>query len=118
MKPDYYKSKTGKDVIDIIEEYHGKEAAIAFCLGNVHKYVVRFGKKQAVTSYEDLDKAATYLQRAKSLSIVVKGYEVDTSHIQPTVKIIGEKKKDEGPACDVWDRLTSKEKEPKPEGKE
>lgn len=40
--PDHYQSSSGLEVIDVIEDFN-----LGFCLGNVIKYVLRCGKKDA-----------------------------------------------------------------------
>ena len=58
--PDYYRSKSGVEVIDIIEEF-----GLGFHLGNVIKYVLRAGHKS--NELEDLEKAKWYLERVIEL---------------------------------------------------
>lgn len=53
--PDHYKSG-GMEVIDVIESFN-----LGFCLGNVVKYVLRCGKKDAAV--QELKKARWYLDR-------------------------------------------------------
>lgn len=57
IKPQHYKAGD-KDVISFCQ-YHN----INFQLGNVIKYVVRAGKKDANTYLQDLQKAREYLKR-------------------------------------------------------
>lgn len=54
-KPKYYKSSSGKDVLDFINDFN-----LDFFQGNVCKYVVRYKEKNGV---EDLKKAREYLDR-------------------------------------------------------
>jgi hypothetical protein len=55
--PDYYSTEEDElDVIDVIEIFK-----LDFTLGNVLKYIVRYGKKNEGT--QDLEKAMEYLQR-------------------------------------------------------
>ena len=42
---EYYYDSDGRDVIDTIADYCGKQSALDFCYGNILKYVTRFGKK-------------------------------------------------------------------------
>lgn len=46
------------EVIKIIEHFQ-----LGFCLGNVLKYILRAGKKDASKELEDMKKAVWYLQR-------------------------------------------------------
>ena len=57
-QPDYYKSNTDRDVIDIV-----KELNLNFNLGNVLKYITRAGFKDSDTAASDLKKAIEYLSR-------------------------------------------------------
>jgi len=55
--PAHYTS--GKiEVIDFIEDQE-----LGFCLGNAVKYISRSGKKDLSKAFEDLQKAAWYLNR-------------------------------------------------------
>ena len=56
--PDHYQTKTGMEVIDVIEAYE-----LNFALGSAVKYILRAGKKPSESSLEDLSKAIWYLQR-------------------------------------------------------
>lgn len=56
-KPDYYKSKSGQDALDVIADFN-----MDFLMGNVFKYIVRAGKKSKNT-IEDLNKAKEYIDR-------------------------------------------------------
>lgn len=63
LKPSYYRSESGKDLMDLFEEgMITKEQVIGFYKANVIKYVVRFEDKNGE---EDLDKAITYLDRLR-----------------------------------------------------
>jgi len=53
--PDHYQSSKF-EVIEVIEAFN-----LGFCLGNVVKYVLRSGKKDA--TIQELEKAKWYLQR-------------------------------------------------------
>lgn len=57
IKPNYYKSKSGQDVVDIIADFD-----MDFLMGNTFKYIVRAGKKSKDT-IEDLNKAKEYIDR-------------------------------------------------------
>lgn len=57
LKPNYYKSKSGQDVINIIADFN-----MDFLMGNVFKYIVRAGIKSDNT-IEDLNKAKEYIDR-------------------------------------------------------
>ena len=54
--PSHYQSKNGMEVIDVIESFD-----LGFNLGNVIKYCLRCGKKNA--EIEELEKAKWYLER-------------------------------------------------------
>ena len=54
--PSHYQSKNGIGVIDVIESFD-----LGFNLGNVIKYCLRCGKKNA--EIEELEKAKWYLER-------------------------------------------------------
>ena len=60
IKPDYYKSATEQDIIDL-----GYEFNLPFDVFNVWKYTFRAGKKHSDKEIEDLDKAIEYLERRK-----------------------------------------------------
>ncbi len=57
LKPNYYKSRSGQDVLDVIADFD-----MDFLMGNVFKYIVRAGKKSEET-IEDLNKAKEYIDR-------------------------------------------------------
>lgn len=57
-KPDYYKSKSGQDVIDVIADFD-----MDFLIGNTFKYIVRSGKKNVEEDIKDLEKAKEYIDR-------------------------------------------------------
>ena len=44
-KPSHYQLDCGVESIKIIEKILGKEGFVAFCLGNVLKYLIRAEKK-------------------------------------------------------------------------
>ena len=56
--PNYYNSKNGIEVIDIIESF-----GLGFSLGNAIKYILRAGKKNPEKTIEDLEKSAWYINR-------------------------------------------------------
>ena len=56
--PNYYNSKNGIEVIDIIESF-----GLGFSLGNAIKYILRAGKKNPEKTIEDLEKSVWYLNR-------------------------------------------------------
>lgn len=60
LHPDHYQSKTGLEVIDVIEAFtYELEGVEAFDTGNVIKYILRWKKKNGL---QDLKKAMWYLQ--------------------------------------------------------
>lgn len=58
--PDHYQSKSGIEVIDVIEAFN-----LSFSLGNVIKYILRAGKKDE--RIQELLKAKWYLERELKL---------------------------------------------------
>ena len=58
--PSHYQSKTGLEAIDVIEAFD-----LNFNLGNVIKYILRCGKKDA--EIQELEKAKWYLEREISI---------------------------------------------------
>lgn len=54
--PAHYQSKSGIEAIDVIEAFD-----LGFNLGNVVKYILRCGKKDA--DVQELEKAKWYLER-------------------------------------------------------
>ncbi len=64
IHPNHYKTQNGKQVIDFIEKY-----CIDFSLGNAVKYLMRAGKKQNETFYDDINKAIWYINRYKEYCI-------------------------------------------------
>lgn len=58
--PQHYQSKTGLEAIDVIEAFN-----LNFNLGNVIKYILRCGKKDA--DIQELEKAKWYLEREISI---------------------------------------------------
>lgn len=65
--PSHYTSG-GIEAIDYIKAKLGQDGCIAYCLGNVIKYVSRAGKKDIQAELEDLKKAQWYLTKAISLN--------------------------------------------------
>lgn len=65
--PSHYTSG-GIEAIDYIQAKLGTDGCIAYCLGNVIKYVSRAGKKDIMTELEDLRKARWYLNKAIDIS--------------------------------------------------
>lgn len=61
IKPDYYKGKSGKDVIDVAEDFN--LSPLQF---NAIKYIVRAGRKDKEKFCEDVNKAIECLERMKS----------------------------------------------------
>ena len=58
--PGHYQSKTGLEVIDVIEAFtDGLDGIEAVDTGNVIKYICRWKKKNGI---QDLEKALWYLQ--------------------------------------------------------
>lgn len=53
----------GIETIDYIEAKLSPEEFVGYCKGNVLKYVSRAGKKFGADTWEDLRKAAFYLER-------------------------------------------------------
>jgi len=60
VTPNYYKSKSGRDVIDWCEDFGLMNDAYVF---NVLKYVIRAGKKPDNSKMRDLKKALSYIAR-------------------------------------------------------
>lgn len=56
INPNHYKTKSGLEVIDIIEAFN-----LGFKLGNAVKYILRAGKKDSIV--QDLRKAIWYIER-------------------------------------------------------
>jgi hypothetical protein len=67
INPPHYTSG-GIETIDYIEAKLGEDGVMAFCLGNVIKYVSRAGKKDMDKEVEDLKKALWYLNKAIEVS--------------------------------------------------
>ena len=69
INPTHYTSG-GIETIDYIQAKLGNDGVMAFCLGNVIKYVSRAGKKDIATELEDLKKAQWYLNKAVEVANV------------------------------------------------
>lgn len=69
INPTHYTSG-GIETIDYIQAKLGDDGVMAFCLGNVIKYVSRAGKKNISTELEDLKKAQWYLNKAVEVANV------------------------------------------------
>ncbi len=67
IHPNHYKTQNGKQVIDFIEKY-----CIDFRLGNAVKYLMRAGKKQNETFYDDINKAIWHINRYREIMIPIK----------------------------------------------
>lgn len=57
--PNHYKLSCGVESIEIIKRVLGTQGFVAFCLGNILKYLIRAEKKNKL---EDYKKAAKYLE--------------------------------------------------------
>ena len=57
--PNHYKLGCGIESIEIIKKVLGTQGFVAFCLGNILKYLIRAEKKNKL---EDYKKAAKYLE--------------------------------------------------------
>jgi len=57
--PNHYKLSCGIESIEIIKRVLGTQGFVAFCLGNILKYLIRAQKKNGK---EDYKKAAKYLE--------------------------------------------------------
>ena len=73
--PSHYTSG-GIEAIDYIKAKLGDDGCIAYCLGNVIKYVSRAGKKDIQKELEDLKKAQWYLNKAIQISTTDNDYYV------------------------------------------
>lgn len=71
--PDHYQSKTGIEVIDVIEAFtDGLNCVEAFDTGNAIKYICRWKNKNGV---EDLEKARWYIEHLINYINKKKGNE-------------------------------------------
>lgn len=57
-KPEHYQGGNGIECIDAIEAALGSDGFMAYCRGNIIKYLFRWEKKGGI---EDLNKASVYL---------------------------------------------------------
>ena len=73
--PTHYTSG-GIEAINYIKAKLGTDGCIAYCLGNVIKYVSRAGKKDIQKELEDLKKAQWYLNKAVTLTTTDEDYYV------------------------------------------
>ena len=68
--PDHYQSKTGIEVIDVIEAFTDELNGVeAFDTGNAIKYICRWKNKNGV---EDLEKARWYIEHLINYIINMK----------------------------------------------
>lgn len=67
VNPQHYK-RGGTEVITFIREQLGDDGFVAYCRGNVMKYVARAGHKVGASASEDLEKAAQYCQWAAEVA--------------------------------------------------
>jgi hypothetical protein len=60
LKPNYYKSKAGKEVWDVVAEFN-----LNYFIGNVFKYIVRASRRaqDPARQIEDLEKAIAYIKK-------------------------------------------------------
>lgn len=70
--PNHYKLSCGVESIEIIKRVLGLKGFVAFCLGNILKYLIRAEKKNKL---EDYKKAAKYLEW------VIKNYNRSESYL-------------------------------------
>ena len=63
IRPDHYK-KTSIECFDALKIILGKRGYVAFCFGNVFKYLWRH---EAKNGQEDVDKAGTYLMQLNDM---------------------------------------------------
>lgn len=80
-KPSHYQLDCGVESIKIIEKILGKEGFVAFCLGNVLKYLIRAEKKNGK---EDYKKAAKYLEW------VIENYDIEDEFVEYGIYAIEE----------------------------
>ena len=93
--PNHYKLGCGIESIEIIKKVLGTQGFIAFCLGNILKYLIRAEKKNGK---EDYKKAAKYLEwvieRDNKISYFVDINELEKDLGVEWSKIISEIAKD------------------------
>ena len=93
--PNHYKLGCGVESIEIIKRVLGTQGFVAFCLGNILKYLIRAEKKNGK---EDYKKAAKYLEwvieRDNKISYFVDINELEKDLGVEWNKIISEIAKD------------------------
>ena len=93
--PNHYKLGCGVESIEIIKKVLGTQGFVAFCLGNILKYLIRAEKKNGK---EDYKKAAKYLEwvieRDNKISYFVDINELEKDLGVEWNKIISEIAKD------------------------
>lgn len=93
--PNHYKLGCGIESIEIIKKVLGTQGFVAFCLGNILKYLIRAKKKNGK---EDYKKAAKYLEwvieRENKISYFVDINELEKDLGVEWSKIISEIAKD------------------------
>lgn len=93
--PNHYKLGCGIESIEIIKRVLGTQGFVAFCLGNILKYLIRAEKKNGK---EDYKKAAKYLEwvikRNNKISYFVDINELEKDLGVEWSKIISEIAKD------------------------
>lgn len=93
--PNHYKLGCGIESIEIIKKVLGTQGFVAFCLGNILKYLIRAEKKNGK---EDYKKAAKYLEwvieRDNKISYFVDINELEKDLGVEWSKIISEIAKD------------------------
>lgn len=93
--PNHYKLGCGVESIEIIKRVLGTQGFVAFCLGNILKYLIRAEKKNGK---EDYKKAAKYLEwvieRDNKISYFVDINELEKDLGVEWSKIISEIAKD------------------------
>ncbi|WP_338936231.1 DUF3310 domain-containing protein [Fusobacterium polymorphum] len=93
--PNHYKLGCGVESIEIIKRILGTQGFVAFCLGNILKYLIRAEKKNGK---EDYKKAAKYLEwvieRDNKISYFVDINELEKDLGVEWNKIISEIAKD------------------------
>lgn len=63
IRPDHYK-QTSLECFSVMKLFLGKRGFVAFCMGNVFKYLWRH---KAKNGQEDVDKAGTYLMQLNDM---------------------------------------------------
>lgn len=80
-KPSHYQLECGVESIEIIKRVLGLKGFVAFCLGNVLKYLIRAEKKNGK---EDYKKAAKYLEW------VIENYYIEDEFVEYGIYAIEE----------------------------